>query len=150
MARANLSIDSHKGVVEPARVEALAASLRAAQPALEIVLIATLDTPEFAARLVDDGLLEALVDLPAVDKVALNALKPPPPWCDRAFWMRALGAARAAARRGARHAGCFSTATWRRGCCGSAAARRAPICRRRRAASPFAVRLPAGGRFRRR
>jgi len=23
-----------------------------------------------------------------VDRVALNALKPPPPWCDRAFWLR--------------------------------------------------------------
>lgn len=90
VARANLSIDSHKGVVEPARVEALAASLRAAHPRLEIVLLATLDTPEFATGLVDDGLLAALVALPSVDKVALNALKPPPPWCDRAFWMRAL------------------------------------------------------------
>ena len=90
VARANLSIDSHKGVVEPGRVEALAASLRAAHPRLEIVLLATLDTPAFATRLVDDGLLAALVALPSVDKVALNALKPPPPWCDRAFWMRAL------------------------------------------------------------
>ncbi|MCA1662765.1 MAG: hypothetical protein LC659_00560, partial [Myxococcales bacterium] len=32
VARLNLSIDSYKGVVEPARVEALAASLRAAHP----------------------------------------------------------------------------------------------------------------------
>jgi len=91
VARLNLSIDSHKGVVEPARIETLAASLRAVHPTLEIVLLATLDTPEFATRLVDDGLLAALVALPSVDKVALNALKPPPPWCDRAFWMRALG-----------------------------------------------------------
>ncbi|MGZ3406338.1 MAG: hypothetical protein ACXVAN_07825 [Polyangia bacterium] len=91
VARLNLSIDSHKGVVEPARVEARAASLRAAHPALESGLLATLDTPAFAARLVDEGLLEALVDLPSVDKVSLSALKPPPPWCDRAFWMRALG-----------------------------------------------------------
>ncbi|HEX9101727.1 MAG TPA: hypothetical protein VF997_05965 [Polyangia bacterium] len=90
VARANLSIDSQKGVVEPARVEALAAALRAAHPRLEIVLLATLDTPAFATRLVDEGLLAALVALPSVDKVALNALKPPPPWCDRAFWMRAL------------------------------------------------------------
>ena len=52
--------------------------------------MATLDTPEFATRLVDEGLLAALVALPSVDKVALNALKPPPPWCDRAFWMRAM------------------------------------------------------------
>ena len=91
VARVNLSIDSYKGVVEPARVETLAAALRAAHPALEVVLLATLDTPAFAARLVDEGLLAALVALPSVDKVGLNALKPPPPWCDRAFWMRALG-----------------------------------------------------------
>jgi hypothetical protein len=90
VARANLSIDSHKGVIEPVAIEALTASLRAAHPALDIVLVATLDTPAFAARLVDDGLLAALVALPSVDKVALNAIKPPPPWCDRAFWLRAL------------------------------------------------------------
>lgn len=90
VARVNLSVDSHKGVVAPAALEALAAALRAAHPALEVVLLATLDTPPFAARLVDGGLLAALVDLPSVDKVALNALKPPPDWCDRAFWMRAL------------------------------------------------------------
>lgn len=90
VARLNLSLDSYKGAAEPARIEALAASLRAAHPRLEIVLLATLDTPAFATRLVDEGLLAALVALPSVDKVALNALKPPPPWCDRAFWMRAL------------------------------------------------------------
>ena len=90
VARVNLSIDSHKGIVEPARIDLLASSLRAAHPALEIVLLATLDCPAFAARLVDQGLLAALVDLGSVDKVALSALKPPPPWCDRAFWMRAL------------------------------------------------------------
>ena len=28
--------------------------------------------------------------LGAVDAVALNALKPPPPFCDRAFWLQAL------------------------------------------------------------
>ncbi len=89
VARLNLSVDSYKGW-EPERIGALAERLRAAHPQLDIVLLATLDTPELAARLVDDGLLAALVDLPAVDKVALNALKPPPPWCDRAFWMRAL------------------------------------------------------------
>ena len=91
VGRVNLSIDSWKGVVEPAAVERLASDLKAAWPALEVVLIATLDSPGFAARLVDGGLLEALVGLAAVDKVALNALKPPPPWCDRAWWMGALG-----------------------------------------------------------
>jgi hypothetical protein len=91
VARLNLSIDSHKGVVEPAAIASLSDGLKRAHPRLEIVLLATLDTPAFAARLVDGGLLAALVDLPAVDKVALNAIKPPPDWCDRAFWMRALG-----------------------------------------------------------
>lgn len=90
VARLNLSIDSHKGVVEPHAIAALASSLKSQRPSLEIVLIATLDTPAFAARLVDGGLLQALVDLPPVDKVALNAVKPPPDWCDRTFWMRAL------------------------------------------------------------
>lgn len=89
-ARLNLSIDSYKGVTDPARVGALAEALKSVHPRLDLVLLATLDTPEFATRLVDEELLAALVDLPAVDKVALNALKPPPPWCDRAFWMRAL------------------------------------------------------------
>lgn len=89
VARLNLSIDSHKGVVEPEAIGELAGRLKRGQPALEIVLVTTLDTAAFAARLVD-GLLSSLVDLAAVDKVALNAIKPPPPWCDRAFWMRAL------------------------------------------------------------
>lgn len=90
VARVNLSIDSYKGVVAPERVGALADGLKRTHPRLEVVLLATLDTPAFAARLVD-GLLTALVDLPAVDKVALSALKPPPDWCDRDFWMRSLG-----------------------------------------------------------
>jgi hypothetical protein len=91
IGRLNLSIDSYKGVTEPDRLGELAEGLKTAHPGLELVLLATLDTPEFAVRLVEDGLLAALVDLPAVDKVGLNALKPPPAWCDRAFWMRALG-----------------------------------------------------------
>jgi len=88
--RLNLSVDSYKGWADPARIGALARRLKAAHPRLDVVLLATLDTPPFAARLVDGGLLAELVALPGVDKVALNALKPPPPWCDRAFWMRAL------------------------------------------------------------
>src|SRR5688572_27572710 len=57
--RVNLSIDPRKGSVEPARVARLAARLRPS----EIVLVVSLHTPEFAARLVEGGLLEALVDL---------------------------------------------------------------------------------------
>jgi hypothetical protein len=90
VARANLSVDPAKGAVDVARIADTAAVLKAQHPALEIVLITSLATPEFARRLVDDRLLAALVDLPAVDKVALNALKPPPDWCDRAFWLRTL------------------------------------------------------------
>jgi hypothetical protein len=86
--RVNLSVDPRKGRV------ALRSIVRAAQrvrhAGAEVVLIVSLTTPEFATRLVDGGLLEALVDLPDVDKVALNALKPPPAWCGRDFWMKTL------------------------------------------------------------
>jgi hypothetical protein len=88
--RVSLSVDPRKGSVRPAAVGQLARLIKARAPGLEVVLIVSLITPEFAARLVEDGLLEALVDAPAVDKVALSALKPPPVWCDRAFWLRAL------------------------------------------------------------
>jgi hypothetical protein len=87
--RVNLSVDPRKGPVMPERIGALGRALKARGP-VDVVLIVSLVTPSFAARLVDDGLLEALVDLPDVDKVALNGLKPPPPWCDRAFWLRTL------------------------------------------------------------
>lgn len=84
--RVNLSVDPRKGRVSLGAVARVARRMRG-----EVVLIVSLVTPEFAARLVDGGLLQALLELPDVDKVALNALKPPPPWCGRAFWMRALG-----------------------------------------------------------
>jgi hypothetical protein len=91
VARLNLSVDPRKGRVTPERIETLAAGLRRQFPSLEVVLIVSLESPEFADRLIGGGLLARLVDLPSVHKVALNALKPPPDWCDRAFWMRALG-----------------------------------------------------------
>lgn len=59
----------------------------------ERVLIVTLSTQRFAEQ-VRDGLLAELLALPEADRVALNALKPPPPWCDRAFWMRTLNGLR--------------------------------------------------------
>lgn len=59
----------------------------------ERVLIVTLSTQRFAEQ-VSDGLLAELLALPEVDRVALNALKPPPPWCDRAFWLRTLNGLR--------------------------------------------------------
>ncbi len=98
VARINLSVDPFKGVVSPARIDALAAALKS-ERTLDVVLIVSLVTPQFATRLIDDGLLEALVDLPHVDKVALNGLKPPPPWCDRAFWLSALARLRPLLRR---------------------------------------------------
>jgi hypothetical protein len=90
VSRISLSIDPDKGPVSPARVAALTAELAGRHPGIEIVLIVSLSTPRFAAQLIDEGLLAALVDVPSVHKVALNALKPPPPWCDRSFWMAAL------------------------------------------------------------
>jgi len=90
--RVSLSVDPDKGAVSPERVAAVVERLRGAAPEhpLEIVLLVSLVSPAFTRTLVD-GLLEALVDLPAVDAVALNALKPPPPWCDRRFVMTTLG-----------------------------------------------------------
>jgi hypothetical protein len=93
IARVNLSVDPRKGRVVPARIAAVARALHAQTPRPDVVLIVSLISPEFAAQLVG-GLLAELVDLPDVDKVALNALKPPPAWCDRAFWMRTLAALR--------------------------------------------------------
>jgi hypothetical protein len=90
VARLGLSIDPRKGLVKPAAIDRLAVTLRRDFPQLEIVPIVSLTTPEFADQLIRGGLLQLLVDLPAIDKVALNALKPPPPWCDRTFWMRTL------------------------------------------------------------
>ena len=94
VARLNLSVDPRKGRVSPAQLEALAGRLRRDFPSLEVVLIVSLESPAFAAQLIDGGLLAQLVDLPSVGKVALNALKPPPDWCDRAFWMAALATLR--------------------------------------------------------
>lgn len=85
VARVSLSVDPRKGAVSPERIDAVARRLDA-----EVVLIVSLVTPAFAAELFEGGLLERLVDLPSVGKVALNALKPPPPWCDRAFFLRAF------------------------------------------------------------
>jgi hypothetical protein len=83
--RVSLSIDPRKGTVSPSEIGKIAAGL-----APEVVLIVSLTTPEFAARLIEGGLLEELIDLPSVGKVTLNALKPPPAWCGRQFWMAAL------------------------------------------------------------
>ncbi len=88
--RLNLSVDPRKGRVLPDRIDQLARLLKQDTPSLDVVLLPTLVTPEFADWLVQGGGLELLLALPSVDKIALSALKPPPPWCDRAFWMRTL------------------------------------------------------------
>ena len=76
------------GEVAAAEVAQVLAAVRA-RARLEHVLIVTLSTPRFAEQLWA-GLLGELLALPEVDRVALNALKPPPPWCDRRFWLQAL------------------------------------------------------------
>ena len=78
-----------KGPVTAATVHAAASSARALVPEAEIVLIVTLSTQRFARDLLG-GLLRDLVELEAIDRLALNAVKPPPHWCDRRFWLSAL------------------------------------------------------------
>ena len=94
--RLNLSVDAWKiaGDAETIlrAVRGAAAAARAAKADLEIIALATLATPTFASLLVQEGLLAALVDVPELSGVALSALKPPPPFCDRAFWLRTLAA----------------------------------------------------------
>lgn len=84
--RVNLSVDPRKGPVAPRWVDQVAKGVRA--PDREVALLVTLVNERFAASLLDGALAE-LVGLPHVDKVALHALKPPPPWCDAAFWLKA-------------------------------------------------------------
>lgn len=77
-----------KGLLDGAWAAQLAATARATYSG-EIVLIVTLSTRRFAQQLLD-GLLGELLALAEVDRVALNALKPPPAWCNRHFWLFAL------------------------------------------------------------
>lgn len=75
--------------LDPEELFADLALVAARLPQAERVLIVSLSTQRFAEQLWD-GLLAQLLTHPAVDRVALNALKPPPSWCDRVFWLRAL------------------------------------------------------------
>ena len=103
-SRVSLSIDPEKGRPEKGRPEkgrpekglaggevaadVLASALAACElPGLEVVALVSLSSPAFAAEL-ERGLLERLLAEPRLDLVALNGIKPPPPWCDRAFWLR--------------------------------------------------------------
>jgi hypothetical protein len=84
IARLTISVDPAKGEVIPAWIAAALAPVR--RPGLEIVALVSLVSPAFCDRLAD-GLLAELLAEPAFDAVALNGLKPPPPWCDRAYWL---------------------------------------------------------------
>ncbi len=98
-ARLTLSIDPEKH--DPARPETLATDgdvdlealaqvvAACARPGLEIIGLASLITPDWCDRLAG-GRLAELLEIPGIDAIALNGLKPPPPWCDRAFWLRFL------------------------------------------------------------
>lgn len=95
--RLSLSVDPFKAPTDAAvlgafagRIKAACAAQRSGAPFIDLALIVTVSQPGFAEALFAGGLLAALVDLPAVDRVAVNAVKPPPPFCDRAFWLRAL------------------------------------------------------------
>lgn len=89
--RLNLSVDEEKGPRKEGRVDPReVGDVLSRLPAqLEKVLIVTLSSQAFAERLLS-GLLAELIAVPQVHKVALSALKPPPPFCDRAFWLSAL------------------------------------------------------------
>lgn len=86
--RLSLSVDPFKGPVQAADVAQAIAALHG-RWAGEVVLLVSLSTQRFAQALVG-GLLAELLAVEGVDRVALNGLKPPPAWCDRAFWLRAL------------------------------------------------------------
>lgn len=83
--RLTLSVDPAKGVFPTAeRIARVAAGV--ARPGLEVVALPSLVSPEYCDVLAG-GLVAGLLDAPHVDAVALNGLKPPPPWCDTRFWM---------------------------------------------------------------
>lgn len=87
--RVSLSVDPRKGPTEPRWVAAAARRARPSGSDRQVALITSLVDERFASWLVEGGLAE-LVALPEVDMVALHGLKPPPPWCDRAFWLRSF------------------------------------------------------------
>ena len=100
VARVNLSVDPRKGPTEPRWVAAAARRARgdgaghgadgeAVGAPRQVALIASLVDESFAGWLIGGGLAE-LVALPEVDMVALHGLKPPPPWCDKRFWLAAF------------------------------------------------------------
>jgi hypothetical protein len=89
-SRLTISVDPEKGLVNAGALVELFTEL--ARPGLELVALVSLASPEFCAKL-SGGLLASLLDAPEI-VVGLNGLKPPPAWCDRAFWLRFLASIR--------------------------------------------------------
>jgi hypothetical protein len=89
--RLTVSVDPAKGTVDVAALRRVLAGVARAD--LEIVALPSLVTPAYAEALAD-GLLAELLGVPEIDLVALNGLKPPPPWCDVRFWLRFLARVR--------------------------------------------------------
>jgi hypothetical protein len=85
--RVSLSIDPAKGAraTDLATIGRVATAVRGG--GAEVVAIASLVSAAFSERLAS-GLLAELLELEALAAVALNGLKPPPPWCDAAHWRR--------------------------------------------------------------
>jgi hypothetical protein len=93
VSRLSISIDPAKdrtSHLDLAYLEQALAITSARTPAPEVIGLVSLASPEFCALLAD-GLLERILDLPGIAAVALNGIKPPPPWCDRRFWLKFLG-----------------------------------------------------------
>ncbi len=89
--RLTLSVDPAKrgptfplgpAAIDPRALAGTAASV--ARPGLEIVALVSMMSPGFCDALAG-GLLGEILAIPALSAVALNGLKPPPPWCDRRF-----------------------------------------------------------------
>jgi len=83
-SRVSLSVDPAKHSGRDAWETALTMAKR---EGLEVIALVSLATPDFADALAG-GLIAELLARPEIDAVSLNGLKPPPPWCDRAFWLR--------------------------------------------------------------
>jgi hypothetical protein len=86
-ARLTVSVDPEKGEVDVGALRSVLAGV--ARPDLEIIALPSLVSPGYVDRLAR-GLLAELLAAPEISAVALNGLKPPPPWCDRRFWIAFL------------------------------------------------------------
>jgi hypothetical protein len=86
-SRLTVSVDPAKGEVDLAAAAGTVPNV--ARPDLEIVALVSLVSREFCDQLAE-GMLARLLATSAIGAVALNGLKPPPPWCDRRFWLTFL------------------------------------------------------------